>query len=166
MDLLPIVCGTIVLVGTGIMLAAVIRVREVLGIVELATEPHRSWLSHRIRFHRGLMVFFTLGYVAFAASLLSGQDVISVTAVAAVFFCGSLFVYVGIAIQSRMSAAMMRTLQGFVPVCAWCKKVKTKASEASEEDTWESLESYLVKKSEVNLTHGICDTCENQLDPD
>jgi hypothetical protein len=45
------------------------------------------------------------------------------------------------------------TLQGLIPICAWCKKIR--------DDTgyWEKLERYLVSHTKATFTHGICPEC-------
>lgn len=44
-------------------------------------------------------------------------------------------------------------LQGILPICAWCKKIR--------DDTkyWTSVEEYFSKYSEAKFTHSICPEC-------
>jgi hypothetical protein len=44
-------------------------------------------------------------------------------------------------------------LQGLLPICSYCKKVR------NEENYWQQVESYLSSHSEVKLTHGVCPDC-------
>ncbi len=46
----------------------------------------------------------------------------------------------------------LRTLEGFIQVCAWCRKVHV-----GEE--WVSFEQYLRREHDVLSTHGICPEC-------
>lgn len=46
----------------------------------------------------------------------------------------------------------LRILEGFVQVCAWCRKVNV-------QDEWVSFEQYLKREYEVQSTHGICPAC-------
>lgn len=47
----------------------------------------------------------------------------------------------------------IRTLQGMIPICAWCKKVR------DDEGLWKQMEHYLAEHSEASFTHGICPNC-------
>jgi DNA-binding response OmpR family regulator len=48
----------------------------------------------------------------------------------------------------------IKTLSGFVPICAWChKKIQ------DEEGQWIRLELYIEEHSEARFTHGICPDC-------
>ena len=46
----------------------------------------------------------------------------------------------------------LRLLEGFIQVCAWCRKVNLG-------DEWISFEQYLKREHDVQSTHGICPTC-------
>jgi PAS domain S-box-containing protein len=49
--------------------------------------------------------------------------------------------------------AEVKTLKGLLPICAWCKKIR------SEDGGWNELESYITKHSEASFSHGICPDC-------
>lgn len=53
--------------------------------------------------------------------------------------------------------AKVRTLSGFLPVCAWCRKLR------GDKDYWHSLEDYISKNTDAKLTHGICPECAARL---
>ena len=59
--------------------------------------------------------------------------------------------------QLREALADVRTLQGLIPICSKCKKIR--------EDTgyWEHVETYVQKHTEAAFTHGLCPTCGEQL---
>ena len=54
----------------------------------------------------------------------------------------------------------IRLLEGFIPICANCKKIK------SAEDQWEQIEKYITQHSLAQFSHGICPDCARQLYPD
>ncbi len=56
--------------------------------------------------------------------------------------------------------AKVKTLQGLLPVCAWCRKVR------SDEDYWQSFEGYLAAHTEATVTHGICPDCRAKVERD
>ncbi len=52
----------------------------------------------------------------------------------------------------------VRKLQGILPICAYCKKIR------DDKQYWRQVESYISEHAEVRFTHGICPTClEKQL---
>jgi hypothetical protein len=54
----------------------------------------------------------------------------------------------------------IRVLEGFIPICAKCKKVR------STEDQWEQMEKYITQHSLAKFSHSICPDCSKQLYPD
>lgn len=51
----------------------------------------------------------------------------------------------------------VKTLKGLLPLCAWCRKVR------SDEGYWSALESYVAKHTDATFTHGICPDCQAKL---
>lgn len=51
----------------------------------------------------------------------------------------------------------VKRLQGLLPICSYCKKVR------NEENYWQQVESYLSSHSEVKLTHGVCPDCYTKM---
>ena len=49
--------------------------------------------------------------------------------------------------------AHVRRLQGLLPICSYCKKVR------NEQNYWEQVERYLVTRSDLKLTHSVCPNC-------
>ena len=63
--------------------------------------------------------------------------------------------------QLRKALKAIKTLQGLLPVCAWCgRKIETETGD------WVSLESYIEDHSDAQFTHGICPDCLVNLKPD
>jgi PAS domain S-box-containing protein len=54
--------------------------------------------------------------------------------------------------------ANVKTLSGLLPICAWCKKVR------DDRGYWEKVETYVMKHSQAEFTHGICPDCRTQLE--
>ena len=53
--------------------------------------------------------------------------------------------------------ADVKTLRGLLPICAWCKRIRT------EDGGWSELESYVTKHSDASFSHGICPECLPRL---
>jgi hypothetical protein len=66
-------------------------------------------------------------------------------------------------IQKRLEEALTKTLSGFIPIYANCKKIRTKDSNLKTQQSWEQLESYVSKKSEAQFSHTICPECASKL---
>jgi GAF domain-containing protein len=47
-------------------------------------------------------------------------------------------------------------LNGFLPICAWCKRIR------DEHGDWHVLETYVQDHSEASFTHGICPDCSHK----
>ncbi len=58
--------------------------------------------------------------------------------------------------QAELEAARLaqiRTLQGLLPICMMCKKIK------NDEGYWEVLETYIHEHSQADFSHGFCPEC-------
>jgi sigma-B regulation protein RsbU (phosphoserine phosphatase) len=49
--------------------------------------------------------------------------------------------------------AHVKQLQGILPICSYCKKIR------SDQDYWQTVESYIADHSEAEFSHGICPAC-------
>jgi hypothetical protein len=54
----------------------------------------------------------------------------------------------------------IQTLQGLLPLCAWCRRVRSDAG------YWEQIESYISAHSQAQFTHGLCPDCEQRHFPE
>jgi tetratricopeptide (TPR) repeat protein len=63
--------------------------------------------------------------------------------------------------NSELSAALseVRTLEGLIPICANCKKVR------DDRGFWEAVETYVADRSDANFSHSICGDCGPRLYP-
>jgi len=51
----------------------------------------------------------------------------------------------------------IKTLQGLLPICANCKKIR------DDEGYWSQLESYFSNHLDVHFSHGLCEECTEEL---
>lgn len=56
---------------------------------------------------------------------------------------------------AELEAALteIRTLQGILPICMHCHKIRT------DKESWQQLESYISERSLAKFSHGICPSC-------
>jgi hypothetical protein len=53
----------------------------------------------------------------------------------------------------------VKTLQGLLPICAWCKRIRDDAG------YWDQVEAYFHKYTGVDFTHSICPECLEKVFP-
>lgn len=51
----------------------------------------------------------------------------------------------------------IKTLQGIVPICAICKKIR------DDKGYWNLLEAYIEERSDASFSHGMCPECSDKL---
>jgi len=61
---------------------------------------------------------------------------------------------------------LIKRLEGFLPTCSNCKKIRIKDSDPMEQKNWAQLESYISKNSDAQFTHSICPECMEKLYPE
>ncbi|MDE3033814.1 MAG: hypothetical protein KGI56_09135, partial [Acidobacteriota bacterium] len=61
-------------------------------------------------------------------------------------------------LQAALDA--IKTLQGIIPICASCKKIR------DDKGAWNQLEAYISAHTEAAFTHGICPDCARRLYPE
>ena len=59
----------------------------------------------------------------------------------------------GLIVALQRSLAEVDTLNGLLPICAHCKKVK------DSEGYWHQIETYISSRSEAVFRHGLCEEC-------
>jgi sigma-B regulation protein RsbU (phosphoserine phosphatase) len=53
----------------------------------------------------------------------------------------------------EVSLAQVRQLQGLLPICSYCKKIR------DDQNYWQQVESYVAARSDAQFSHGICPEC-------
>lgn len=61
--------------------------------------------------------------------------------------------------ELEQALAHVKQLQGIIPICAWCKKVR------SDDDYWGSVESYVSHHTQAEFSHSICPECKAAITP-
>ncbi|MBW2737700.1 MAG: response regulator [Deltaproteobacteria bacterium] len=60
----------------------------------------------------------------------------------------------------REALAHVKTLQGILPICMHCHKIR------NDQQSWEKLEKYIAKHSDAQFSHGLCPECLEKYYPD
>jgi hypothetical protein len=69
---------------------------------------------------------------------------------------------------SELQATLLRVrqLEGLVPICASCKKIRIKGAEADIQMSWVPVEKYISERTDAEFSHGICPDCRQRLYPE
>ena len=59
--------------------------------------------------------------------------------------------------QLQSALQEVRTLQGLIPICAHCKKIR------DDQGYWNQMESYIQNRTKAQFSHGICPDCLVQV---
>jgi PAS domain S-box-containing protein len=62
--------------------------------------------------------------------------------------------------ELQATLAEVKTLQGFLPICSNCKKVR------DDEGYWQQIDQYIQDHSDAEFSHGICPECMKEMYPD
>ena len=62
--------------------------------------------------------------------------------------------------ELRDALAEVTTLREFLPICAYCKKIR------DDKNYWQSVEAYLSRHTKARFSHSICPACyEREVEP-
>jgi DNA-binding response OmpR family regulator len=59
-----------------------------------------------------------------------------------------------LALQTEVSL-----MQKLLPICMYCGKIRDKEASWDDQSSWEELEAYVSKNTDVQFSHGICKDC-------
>lgn len=59
----------------------------------------------------------------------------------------------GLISKLKQALSEIKTLRGFLPICAHCKKIR------DDDGYWQQLEKYIQDHSDAKFSHGICPDC-------
>jgi hypothetical protein len=62
--------------------------------------------------------------------------------------------------ELQAALAEVKTLSGLIPICAWCKNVRT------DQGFWQTVEQYVRSNSEATFSHGMCPDCAKKFKAD
>jgi response regulator RpfG family c-di-GMP phosphodiesterase len=62
--------------------------------------------------------------------------------------------------ELEQSLALIKRLEGIIPICMYCKKVR------NDNDYWQLVEEYVTERSDAWFSHGICPSCLEKKYPE
>ena len=60
-------------------------------------------------------------------------------------------------VELERALSRVQQLQGLLPICSYCKKVR------DDQNYWQQVDSYISKHTKVEFSHGICPDCYDRL---
>lgn len=63
-------------------------------------------------------------------------------------------------VELKSALDQIQTLQGILPMCANCKKIR------DDQGYWEAVEAYISRHTDAEFSHGICPDCREELYPE
>jgi hypothetical protein len=63
-------------------------------------------------------------------------------------------------IRAEQSENRAKRLEGLLPICFFCKKIK------DEHNNWHVMEKYIMERSDTEFSHGLCPECAKKHYPD
>jgi PAS domain S-box-containing protein len=62
--------------------------------------------------------------------------------------------------ELQSALAEVKTLSGMIPICGWCKSVRT------DKGFWQTVEQYVGTYTDATFSHGICPSCAEKFKDD
>jgi DNA-binding response OmpR family regulator len=59
--------------------------------------------------------------------------------------------------ELELALANVKLLQGLLPICCYCKKIR------NDQNYWQQVDTYVADHSEAQFTHGICPDCRDKI---
>jgi sigma-B regulation protein RsbU (phosphoserine phosphatase) len=59
--------------------------------------------------------------------------------------------------ELQEALSQIKTLQGLIPICSYCKKIR------NDQNYWQQLEFYISQHSQAVFSHGICPDCIEKI---
>ena len=59
--------------------------------------------------------------------------------------------------ELELTLANVKLLQGLLPICCYCKRIR------NDQNYWQQVDTYIADHSEAQFTHGICPECRDKI---
>ena len=99
------------------------------------------------------MPLIRLYYGMFWPVPLTPYDALINTVIRILVLGGAAFLVSRTARQTQELARRVNVLEGILPVCSFCKKIR------DQQGHWHSMEQFITERSDAQFTHGFCPEC-------
>ncbi|HIJ90397.1 MAG: hypothetical protein OEV89_06485 [Desulfobulbaceae bacterium] len=152
-----IACGAVII---GI---SMFHLRGLVQATPLIAERSQRYVLRFLKMKRLLMFFFLVGYVVVAMSVLFGRTNLGMFSVSLIFLLGAVFVFLGISLHARIISEIQQTIQGLLPICLECKRIRIPGADSSDQAAWKEIESYISQRTDARFSHGFCPQCLDKV---
>lgn len=165
---LPLSTGIEVVLSRTHWIVALIACSLLIVGVDALTSPHiqfpilfvvpvglGAWFVAR-RFAVGLAVCLVLARFALVLGLEDAWQPLwaaNLNVVIRLAVLVGLAVLISIARERDRLASHVQALEGLLPICAFCKKIRL------SDGSWQAIELYVSEHSAASFTHGFCEAC-------
>lgn len=102
MTTITVLASLLIISGAVVLLISIFQYKKTIRLANDLLSSDKKRIHQLEKFHLILMYFFFLGYLAMSASLIAGLHVAGDIFTALIFFGGSIFVLIGILLQTNM----------------------------------------------------------------
>lgn len=111
----------------------------------------RSGLAFAIILPLIRLYFTTIFPVPWSFSISVGNAAIRIA-----ILIGYAFLIAYVAKQKKELERELNILEGILPVCSFCKKIRDESS------IWHPMENFITARSEASFSHGLCPECKER----
>ncbi|MEW6265380.1 MAG: hypothetical protein AB1641_20070 [Thermodesulfobacteriota bacterium] len=65
--------------------------------------------------------------------------------------------------QLEEALSHIAKLEGILPICANCKRIRIEGADPKDQNSWIAIESYIGDRTNARFSHSICPKCMKQL---
>ncbi|MFH1020133.1 MAG: hypothetical protein V1782_05910 [Pseudomonadota bacterium] len=145
--------------GAAIIGISIIYLRGLFKAIPFIAERSQRYVFRFLKINRLLMFVFLAGYIVVAMSVILGKASLGMLSVSLIFLLGAVFVFLGLSLHARMISEIQQTIQGLLPICMECKKIRTTGADSAAQESWKEIESYISQRTDARFSHGICPQC-------
>lgn len=145
--------------GAAIIGISIFQLRKLFKATPLIAERSQRYVLRFLKVNRLLMFVFFAGYIVVALSVILGKASLGMLSVSIIFLLGAVFVFLGISLHARMISEIQQTIQGLLPICMECKKIRATGADSGAQESWKEIESYISQRTDARFSHGICPQC-------
>ena len=60
----------------------------------------------------------------------------------------------------------IKRLEGFLPICSFCKRIRTEGRDPQDPRSWVQFENYLTARTDAHFSHSVCPECFQKYYPE
>jgi hypothetical protein len=68
--------------------------------------------------------------------------------------------------ELQKALSLIATLEGILPICASCKKIRLEGTDPKTQNSWVQVEHYISDRTKAQFSHSICPCCLEKLFPE